>query len=109
MAILLALALTKFYPKKSIVKQKNLLKGAAVEEEEVQEPVHYDETEQQSGMGGLLGNWTRKAPMVAYWYPNVTITVLSDAKTVVAKRSVSPQMWKCKQDYEQSRRDFLLF
>ncbi|CAO3679815.1 unnamed protein product [Umbelopsis ramanniana] len=86
--------LTKFYPKKSIIKQKNLLKGGAIEEEEVQEPVHYDETEQQAGMGGLLGNWTRKAPMVAYWYPNVTITVLSDAKTVVAKRSVSPQMWK---------------
>ncbi|KAI8583931.1 hypothetical protein K450DRAFT_220664 [Umbelopsis ramanniana AG] len=86
--------LTKFYPKKSIIKQKNLLKGGAVEEEEVQEPVHYDETEQQAGMGGLLGNWTRKAPMVAYWYPNVTITVLSDAKTVVPKRSVSPQMWK---------------
>ncbi|KAH8551870.1 cleft lip and palate transmembrane protein 1-domain-containing protein [Umbelopsis sp. PMI_123] len=88
--------LTKFYPKKSIVKQKNLLKGGSEEEEEdiIQDQVHYDEAEQQSGMGGLLGNWTRRAPVVAYWYPNVTISVLSDAKTVATKRSIHPQMWK---------------
>jgi hypothetical protein len=90
-------ALTKFYPKKSIVKQKNLLKGSIVEEEEqVVEQVHYDESEQQSGMGGLLGNWTRRAPMVAYWQPNVTINILSDAKTAIPKRSIAPPMWKCK-------------
>jgi hypothetical protein len=99
------LALTKFYPKKSIVKQKNLLKGGSEEEEEdiLQDQVHYDEAEQQSGMGGLLGNWTRRAPVVAYWYPNVTISVLSDAKTVAPKRSIHPQMWKCKCSFERMR------
>jgi hypothetical protein len=89
--------LTKFYPKKAVYKQKNLLKGSNAEEDQVVEQVHYDETEQQqSGVGGLLGNWTRKAPLVAYWHPNVTINVISDAKTAIPKRSIAPPMWKCK-------------
>jgi len=87
------LALTKFYPKKAIVKAKNLLKGSISEEEPV---VGYEETEGQAGMTGLLGNWTRKAPLVAYWHPNVTINIISDAKSAIAKRSVTPPMWKCK-------------
>jgi hypothetical protein len=88
--------LTKFYPKKTAVKQKNLLKGAndeAIEhvDEEIQQ---HEEAGIQTGMGGLLGNWTRKAPLVAYWHPNVTINVFSEPKMAVPKRTLSPPLWK---------------
>ncbi|KAG2171990.1 hypothetical protein INT43_001467 [Umbelopsis isabellina] len=90
--------LTKYYPKKTAVKQKNLLKAGSEDEtlEHVDEEFEqqHDDAGVQTGMGGLLGNWTRKAPMVAYWQPNVTINIFNEPKMAVPKRTLSPPLWK---------------
>ncbi|CAO3593465.1 unnamed protein product [Absidia cylindrospora] len=92
--------LTKFYPKKSVIKQKKLLgKGeqegeTVVEEEEVYDD-HEQATQEQtdaSGLGGfgmgLLSNFTRQAPLAAYWHENVTIAVITDGKMLIPKASM---------------------
>ncbi|CAO3593202.1 unnamed protein product [Absidia cylindrospora] len=105
-------ALTKFYPKRTTVKQKKLLRKGEQdeqhleEEEEVDMEETVDDEEQSSqqlqhddsgisGFGrGLLSNLTRQAPLVAYWHENVTITVINDGKTVIPKASVKPPVLK---------------
>lgn len=95
------IVLTKYYPKKTQVKQKNLLNRGddEQEEEENQDQVvpeqHQDE--EQTDMGGLLGNWTRRAPNVAYWHQNMTISIISDPKSPIAKNMMQPATMKCKQ------------
>ncbi|CDS03430.1 hypothetical protein LRAMOSA00832 [Lichtheimia ramosa] len=90
--------LTKYYPKKTQVKQKNLLNRGddEQEEEENQDQVvpeqHQDE--EQTDMGGLLGNWTRRAPNVAYWHQNMTISIISDPKSPIAKNMMQPATMK---------------
>ncbi|CAO0800969.1 unnamed protein product [Mucor circinelloides] len=113
--------LTKFYPAKTIVKQKNLLKkGSEEEEEEVEVEVEEHEQEKRVetavienekqdkqadqettpvagivGLGaGLLGNLTRRAPLVAYWQQNVTFALLSDKKNVLPKSGLQPPVLK---------------
>lgn len=101
--IYLFIVLTKYYPKKTQVKQKNLLhrgeEDQEEEEEESQDQVvpeqHQDE--EQSDMGGLLGNWTRRAPNVAYWHENMTISIINDPKSPIAKNMMQPATMKCKE------------
>jgi hypothetical protein len=37
-----------------------------------------------------LGNLTRRAPLVAYWHQNVTLTLLTDNKSVLPKSGLQP-------------------
>ncbi|KAI9305745.1 cleft lip and palate transmembrane protein 1-domain-containing protein [Cunninghamella echinulata] len=110
--------LTKYYPKKTVVKQKNLLNkvddnddtNAKVNgnEEEKEEDVEIVEetikTQQQdqnqksdagvTGFGlGLLSNLTRQAPLVAYWHENVTLTIVSEV-SIIPKQSMQPPVIK---------------
>ncbi|CAO3606845.1 unnamed protein product [Mucor hiemalis] len=105
--------LTKFYPKKTIVKQKKLLgKGNEEEEEvevEVEAPQVVEEKTQQEQQGnreestgglvglgaGLIGNLTRRAPLVAYWHNNVTLTLPSGGKkNAIPKNGLQPPVVK---------------
>lgn len=89
--------LTKFYPQKSQVKQKNLLKGGDEEDEsEVEE--HTEQTEKQAkeatagGLGGLL----RRAPLVAHWQQNFTLSIVADTKSAIPKNALQSPTIKCK-------------
>jgi hypothetical protein len=48
----------------------------------------------------LLSNFTRQAPLVAYWHENVTIAVINDASTVIPKASLKPPVLKRKSSKE---------
>ncbi|KAI8078706.1 cleft lip and palate transmembrane protein 1-domain-containing protein [Halteromyces radiatus] len=92
--------LTKFYPKKNIVKQKKLLGKDEKEEEmdvEVDEQME-DQQQDASGLGGfgmgLLSNLTRQAPLVAYWHENVTLSVITEGKAMIPKASMQPPVIK---------------
>lgn len=96
------IVLTKYYPKKTQVKQKNLLHRGEEdqeEEEESQDQVvpEQQQDEEQTDMGGLLGNWTRRAPNVAYWHENMTISIINDPKSPIAKNMMQPATMKCKE------------
>ncbi|CAO3609523.1 unnamed protein product [Mucor fragilis] len=116
--------LTKFYPAKTIVKQKNLLKKGSDEEEEEEEQerqeepafIEQEEDNKQAGQettpvagivglgAGLLGNLTRRAPLVAYWQQNVTFALLSDKKSVLPKNGLQPPVLKYVQfDHQLAR------
>ncbi|KAI8335347.1 cleft lip and palate transmembrane protein 1-domain-containing protein [Chlamydoabsidia padenii] len=96
--------LTKFYPKKSIIKQKKLLGKDEQDEDEEQveeqETPAQDDKQQQgeSSLGGfgmgLLTNLTRQAPLVAYWHENVTISIINDGKSLIPKASMKPPVLK---------------
>ncbi|ORX59038.1 cleft lip and palate transmembrane 1 [Hesseltinella vesiculosa] len=96
--------LTKFYPKKTKFKQKNLLAGSADEaqqeepEEEIVEEHAQADTQQQAASGGfgmgLLTNLTRQAPLVAYWHENVTFAIITDALTRLPKANLQPPVLK---------------
>ncbi|CAO3702787.1 unnamed protein product [Rhizopus stolonifer] len=86
--------LTKFLPQKAIVKQKKLLKGNDDEEEESQKKeTQQKETqveENASSAFGILGNFTRRAPLVAYWQQNFTLSLISDTKNALPKNGLQP-------------------
>ncbi|KAI7904476.1 cleft lip and palate transmembrane protein 1-domain-containing protein [Cokeromyces recurvatus] len=95
--------LTKFYPQKTQVKQKNLLKkeNEDRDEEEVEKEKGDEEnnkTDMSAGIVGLgtgiLGNLTRRGPLVAHWQQNVTLTLLSDNKNVIPKNGLQPPVMK---------------
>lgn len=50
------------------------------------------------GLGaGLIGNLTRRAPLVAYWHNNVTLTLPSGGKkNAIPKNGLQPPVVKCK-------------
>ncbi|KAI7863350.1 cleft lip and palate transmembrane protein 1-domain-containing protein [Spinellus fusiger] len=90
--------LTKFYPKKTALRQKKLLAKEEESEEESEVEVagakkHEQEEESEGAPGfgeSLLGNWTRRAPLVAYWHENVTLSIVNDAKSTLPKSSLQP-------------------
>ncbi|KAI8381330.1 cleft lip and palate transmembrane protein 1-domain-containing protein [Radiomyces spectabilis] len=96
--------LTKFYPKKASVKERNLLhrKDEDDHEEDQQddEPTHEEEVQEDTSTGksllasGLLANITRRAPLVAYWHENVTLSIITDSKTVIPKNTLQPPVLK---------------
>ncbi|KAI7860398.1 cleft lip and palate transmembrane protein 1-domain-containing protein [Circinella umbellata] len=95
--------LTKFYPKKSQIKQKNLLnRGQDENEEQEEEMEEYIEqvkedtlNEEESSTGSsLLDTFTRRAPLVAYWHENMTISIINDPKTPIAKSAMQPATLK---------------
>ncbi|KAI8141401.1 cleft lip and palate transmembrane protein 1-domain-containing protein [Fennellomyces sp. T-0311] len=91
--------LTKFYPKKTQVKQKNLLQRESDEEPETEEVQEEEQVEQVAEEGskdfaGLLGNWTRRAPLVAYWHENMTVSIINDPKSPIAKNAMQPATLK---------------
>ncbi|KAI8970372.1 cleft lip and palate transmembrane protein 1-domain-containing protein [Mycotypha africana] len=106
--------LTKFYPQKAVVKQKNLLKGShhaeKVEGESDQNHNEKGELEEEidnhdinidtvnggiRGLGaGLLGNLTRRGPLVAHWQENVTLTLITDKKSMLPKNVLQPSVMK---------------
>ncbi|KAI8067324.1 cleft lip and palate transmembrane protein 1-domain-containing protein [Thamnidium elegans] len=113
-------ALTKFYPQKTIVKQKKLLgKSEKHEEEEEEEekkveqieniPVQQQQEDNTAGSivglgAGLIGNLTRRAPLVAYWHPNVTLSLVSNSKAPLPKNGLQPPVMRHVQfDYGLSR------
>ncbi|KAI8994572.1 cleft lip and palate transmembrane protein 1-domain-containing protein [Pilobolus umbonatus] len=96
--------LTKFYPQKAIIKQKNLLKGGEEEEEEEHMKEEEHKEEDVNG-GGILGSLGRRAPLVAYWHPNVTISLLANGDSVFAKTSLPPPIMKYIQLDTQLSRD----
>ncbi|KAI9485285.1 MAG: cleft lip and palate transmembrane protein 1-domain-containing protein [Benjaminiella poitrasii] len=91
--------LTKFYPQKASVKQKNLLKkDDGDEEEEDKTALATDSTSNDAGIvglgSGILGNLTRRGPLVAHWQQNVTLTLVSDNKNVFPKNGLQPPIMK---------------
>ncbi|CEP11867.1 hypothetical protein [Parasitella parasitica] len=99
--------LTKFYPARATIKQKNLLKkGDEEEKQQAMDNKGDDDIEHQpeqkttpiagiAGLGaGILGNLTRRDPLVAYWQQNVTFTLLSDTKNVLPKSGLQPPVIK---------------
>ncbi|KAG0164958.1 hypothetical protein DFQ28_003728 [Apophysomyces sp. BC1034] len=88
--------LTKYYPKKAVVKQKNLLQqGEQEEEAEIeQEPVIAETAADESTGGFGLGLLGKSAPLVSYWHDNVTIAIVSDAKNVIPKNALQPPVIK---------------
>ncbi|RCH80039.1 hypothetical protein CU098_003112, partial [Rhizopus stolonifer] len=97
--------LTKFYPQKAIVKQKNLLKKGEEEEEEEQvqkkeekQPVEEVEAGSAASIvdlgAGILGDLTRRGPMVAHWQENVTLALITDKKSVLPKNGLQPPVIK---------------
>lgn len=45
---------------------------------------------------GILGNFTRRAPLVAYWQQNFTLSLISDTKSVLPKNGLQPAILQCK-------------
>ncbi|KAI9320947.1 cleft lip and palate transmembrane protein 1-domain-containing protein [Dichotomocladium elegans] len=94
--------LTKYYPKKNIVKQKKLLQRDDEEDENVQieevteqrEPEHLEEPEDGHLVSGFLANFTRRAPLVAYWHENITISIINEPKSAIPKSSLQPAILK---------------
>ncbi|KAI9360513.1 cleft lip and palate transmembrane protein 1-domain-containing protein [Pilaira anomala] len=101
--------LTKFYPQKLVVKQKKLLSKSEEEEEEeeekveekIEEKIEEAPVQQQESVGGivglganLIGNLTRRAPLVAYWHPNVTLSLISNSKAPLPKNGLQPPVMK---------------
>ncbi|OBZ83778.1 Cleft lip and palate transmembrane protein 1 [Choanephora cucurbitarum] len=98
--------LTKFYPQKSMAKQKNLLKKSGEEEEVNQEETKREEekkapvVEEGSAASivdlgaGLLSNLTRRGPLVAHWQHNVTLTLITDKKAALPKNGLQPPIIK---------------
>ncbi|KAI9012160.1 cleft lip and palate transmembrane protein 1-domain-containing protein [Phycomyces nitens] len=86
--------LTKYYPKKAVLKQKNLLQKSDEEEEIVQEEIFEEDKEGGSALGGFgdsfLGNWTRRAPLVAYWHENITLSLVNDPKSTIPRNGLQP-------------------
>ncbi|KAG0748789.1 hypothetical protein G6F57_005807 [Rhizopus arrhizus] len=82
--------LTKFYPQKASIKQKNLLKKDDQEEEASQKEQKSQQEEGVSSAFGILGNFTRRAPLVAYWQQNFTLSLISDTKSILPKNGLQP-------------------
>ncbi|KAI8059270.1 cleft lip and palate transmembrane protein 1-domain-containing protein [Gongronella butleri] len=90
-------SLTKFYPKKTKHKQKNLLGGKDKQEDDVEEELIEEQPQQQesSGFGlGMLANFTRQAPLVAHWHENVTFAIISDARSRLPRANLQPPVLK---------------
>ncbi|KAG2196984.1 hypothetical protein INT47_006931 [Mucor saturninus] len=104
--------LTKFLPQKSLVKQKKLL-GKHEDEEEVEEViVEKVEEKTEEGPGGivglganLIGDLTRRAPKVAYWHPNVTLSLVNSHRAPLPKNSLQPPVIKFVQFDQAMSRD----
>ncbi|KAI9470455.1 cleft lip and palate transmembrane protein 1-domain-containing protein [Zychaea mexicana] len=93
--------LTKFYPKKTTVKQKKLLDlgndDVVEEEEEVEQEEFIEQTTTEDGSTGgasILDTFTRRAPLVAYWHENMTISIINDPKSPIAKNAMQPATMK---------------
>ncbi|KAI9252277.1 cleft lip and palate transmembrane protein 1-domain-containing protein [Phascolomyces articulosus] len=91
--------LTKFYPKKTQVKQKNLLNRGNDEEEGQEEVEEYveeitEETGSADQSSSLLDTFTRRAPLVAYWHENMTVSIINDPKSPIAKNAMQPATLK---------------
>ncbi|ORZ01241.1 cleft lip and palate transmembrane protein 1-domain-containing protein [Syncephalastrum racemosum] len=82
-------SLNRYYPKKSEVKQKNLLHK---DDEESDQKAGYDK--QEASSGNLLKDWTRQAPLASYWHENMTLSIISDPKTPIAKSAMQPATLK---------------
>ncbi|KAI8336518.1 cleft lip and palate transmembrane protein 1-domain-containing protein [Chlamydoabsidia padenii] len=87
--------LTKFYPKRAIIKQKKLLGKEGQDETSMDEEL--EQRHDASGLSGfgldLLTNLTRQAPLTSYWHENVTIAVISD-QLLIPKKSIQPPAMK---------------
>ncbi|KAF7728107.1 hypothetical protein EC973_006622 [Apophysomyces ossiformis] len=91
--------LTKYYPKKAIVKQKNLLHQGEQEEEDnviksTKEAPSTEAATDEKDSAFNLGLLGKSAPLVAHWHDNVTITIVSDAKNVIPKNALQPPVIK---------------
>jgi hypothetical protein len=65
------------------------------EEEEHQEVVEEAVQGQESTIGGL-GGLLRRAPLVAHWQQNFTLSVIADTKTAIPKNALQTPTVKCK-------------
>ncbi|CEG74038.1 hypothetical protein RMATCC62417_09308 [Rhizopus microsporus] len=90
--------LTKFYPQKSVTKQKNLLKKEDDQEEEQKEAKedkpHQDEQKDTSSPFSILGNFTRQAPLVAHWQQNFTLSLVITPNNPIPKNGLKPPVLK---------------
>ena len=43
-----------------------------------------------------MDTFTRRAPLVAYWHENMTISIINDPKSPIAKNAMQPATLKCK-------------